>query len=59
VVGMLFEVDFAVKINDSFQTIHKEFIFADSVSKCQGEAETIRNELPHNRNHHIYIFIGD
>jgi hypothetical protein len=54
---MLFEVDFAVKINGNFQTVHKEFVFAESVSDCQDKAETIRNELLVNNNHHVHIFI--
>jgi hypothetical protein len=56
---MVFEIDFALKINGSFQTFHKELIFAGSVSECQDMAEAIRAELPHNQNYQVYIFIGD
>lgn len=54
---MLYEVDFSIKVNDSFCTIHKEFIFAQSVSECQDQAEIILQELPQSKNHHVRIFI--
>ena len=54
---MLFEVDFALKINGTFQTISKDFIFAESVSECQDKAEEIRKKLRHSKNQNIYIFI--
>ena len=54
---LLFEVDFALKINGNFQTVHKEFIFAESVSECQFEAESIREELFIRKNQHVHIFI--
>jgi hypothetical protein len=54
---MLFEVNFAVKINGNFQMIHKAFVFAESVSDCQGKSESIREELSLYKNHHIHIFI--
>ncbi|NEX77397.1 hypothetical protein G4Z05_00585 [Bacillus thermocopriae] len=57
VVLMLFEVDFALRINDNFLTIHKAFVLADSVSECQKKAEGIRNELPQNKLHQVHIFI--
>jgi hypothetical protein len=56
---MLFEVDFSIKINGYFQTVHKEFIFAESVSECQDKAESIREELPQNKHNHLHIFIED
>jgi hypothetical protein len=57
VVDMLYHVDFAIKINDSFQVVHKAFIFAESVSECQDKAETMREKLPQNKQHHVLIFI--
>jgi hypothetical protein len=54
---MLYEVDFSVKVNGNFQTIHKEFIFADSVSECQDKAESIRDLLSQNKQQHVHIFI--
>jgi hypothetical protein len=54
---MVFEVNFALKFNGNFQTIHKAFVFAESVSDCQEKSESIRDELALNKNHHIHIFI--
>lgn len=54
---MLFEVDFSIKISESFSTIHTAFIHAQSVSECQGEAETIRDTLPQIKEHQVHIFI--
>lgn len=54
---MVFEVDFAVQINNSFHTVQKAFIFADSVSECQDKAESLRDELIQSKNHHVHIFI--
>ncbi|MBT2722280.1 hypothetical protein [Bacillus sp. ISL-46] len=54
---MLFEVNFAVKINGNFQNVHKAFVFAESVSDCQEKSKSIREELSINKNHHIHIFI--
>lgn len=56
---MLFEVDFSIKVNDSFCTVHKQFIFAQSVSECQEQAEEILETLPQQKSHHVYIFIED
>jgi hypothetical protein len=54
---MVYPVDFSIKINGNFQTIHKAFIFADSVSECRDKAEDMCNDLPQNKNHHVHIFI--
>jgi hypothetical protein len=54
---MLYEVDFAIKINQCFQTVHKAFIDAESVSECQDHAEEVREQLPVNQNNHVHIFI--
>lgn len=54
---MLYEVDFSIKFNDSFNTIHTAFIHAQSVSECQGEAKAIRATLPQIKEHQIHIFI--
>jgi hypothetical protein len=54
---MLYEVDFSLKINGMFKSVHKAFIFADSVSECQDKAESIRDELPQNNKQYIHIFI--
>jgi len=59
VVVMLFEVDFALRINGNYQTIHTAFVAADSVSECMDKAEGIRDELPQSKNQHVHIFIGD
>jgi hypothetical protein len=54
---MIYPVDFSIKINHSFCTIHSELIFADSVSECQEKAENIRDHLPQHRKQHVHIFI--
>lgn len=54
---MLYKVDFSIKVNDSFCTVHKVFIFAESVSECQDKAEEIRDTIPQNENNDIRIFI--
>lgn len=53
----MFEVDFSIKINGCFQTIHKAFIDAESVSECQAHAEEERAQLAQDKDHHIRIFI--
>lgn len=55
---MLYEVDFAIKVNGSFSTIYTAFVQALSVSECQFKAEEIRDSLPQARNHNVQIFIG-
>jgi hypothetical protein len=57
VVEMVFEVNFALKVNGKFHVVHKAFVFAESVSDCQEKSEGIREELSLNKNHHIHIFI--
>lgn len=54
---MIFPVDFAIKINDSFCTVHTALIFAQSVSECQDKAEKIRKNLPQFKKHNVHIFI--
>ncbi|MCM3663476.1 hypothetical protein M3204_03620 [Mesobacillus subterraneus] len=54
---MLFEVDFAIKINNCFQTVHKAFIDAESVSDCMYQAEEEIEQLPVNKSNQIHIFI--
>ncbi|GAA0313606.1 hypothetical protein GCM10008967_00110 [Bacillus carboniphilus] len=56
---MLFSVDFDIKINQSFSTVHTEIIPAISISECQDKAEQIREQLPLNQNNHIHIFIEE
>jgi hypothetical protein len=58
-VELLFEIDYALKIQGSFYTVFKEFVFADSVSECRSKAETIREELELKNKQQIHIFIGD
>lgn len=58
-VELLFEIDYALKINGNFYTVFKEFVFADSVSECWGKAEPIREELELKNKQQIHIFIGD
>lgn len=55
---MLFEVDFSIKVNDSFCTVHTAFIHAQSVSECQFQAESIRDSLQQYKQHQIHIFIA-
>lgn len=54
---MLFEVDFAIKINNCFHTVHKAFIDAESVSDCMYQAEEEKEQLPANESNQIHIFI--
>jgi hypothetical protein len=54
---MVFEVNFAIKINGNFKSVHQAFVFAEGVSDCQEKSEGIREELPQNKKHQIHIFI--
>lgn len=54
---MLYPVDFSIKLNGSFQTIHSELIYASSVSECQETAKSIRKELPQHQHYEVHIFI--
>jgi hypothetical protein len=54
---MVYEVDFSIKVDNVFRTIYKAFIYADSVSECQHEAELIRDSLARHKNNKIHIFI--
>lgn len=54
---MLFEVDFAIKINESFCTIYIAFLQAETVSECHSQATEIANTLPQSKNHEVHIFI--
>jgi hypothetical protein len=54
---MLFEVDFTIKVHGSFHSVHKAFVFANSVSECQDKAEQIRAELRQDKNNQVHIFI--
>jgi hypothetical protein len=54
---MLFEVDFAIKVYGSFHTVHKEFVYANSVSECQDKAEQIREDLRQHKSNQVHIFI--
>lgn len=54
---MLFEVDFSIKVNESFCTIHTAFIHAQSVSDCRYQAEEIRDSLHQSKRNQIHIFI--
>lgn len=56
---MLYAVDFAIKLNGTFHTIHTAFIEAISVSECQHKAEEMREELPQAKTQHIRIFIEE
>jgi hypothetical protein len=51
---MLFSVDFSIRVNGNFQTVHTELIFANSVSECKQEAMKISNTL---QQEDIHIFI--
>lgn len=55
---MIFEVDFAIQINNDFQTIHKELIFAESVTECMDKAKRTKERLFQKENHKVHIFIG-
>jgi hypothetical protein len=54
---MLYEVDFSIKINGRFKSLHKELIFANSVTECRDKAKLIRDELLQNDKNQIHIFI--
>lgn len=51
---MLFSVDFSIRVNGNFRTVHTELIFANSVSECKRVAKEISNTLQH-ENIHIFI----
>ncbi|MFD2442901.1 hypothetical protein ACFSO7_02775 [Bacillus sp. CGMCC 1.16607] len=55
---MLFEVDFSIKIDGDFYTVHTELIPALSVSECKIMAENIKQDLRRIHVQEIYIFIG-
>jgi hypothetical protein len=54
---VLYEVDFAEKINECFYTIHNELIYAGSVSECKHQAKEIRDTLNQYQKREIHIFI--
>lgn len=54
---MLYSVDFSIKINGDFHTIHTAFIHAESVSRCNDLAKNIKADLLGNKNQNIHIFI--
>jgi hypothetical protein len=54
---MVYEVNFVIKINGNFQSVHRAIVFAESVSDCQEKSESIREELSQNKKQHIHIFI--
>lgn len=54
---MIYEVDFAIKLHGTFQTIYTAFIEAMSVSECQYKAEKIKENLPQDKTQDIRIFI--
>lgn len=54
---MVYPVDFSIKVNGSFCTVHTVLIYANSVSECWNKAEGVRDMLPHNKSHQIHIFI--
>lgn len=56
---MVYEVDFAIKVKNTFCTIRTAFIQAISVSECLAKAEEIRDSLPDAQKQDIRIFIGD
>ncbi|NNU91845.1 hypothetical protein ETC01_00665 [Geobacillus sp. NFOSA3] len=43
--NMLFEVEFTIKENGSFQTIHTALVYALSVSECRQIASEIADQL--------------
>lgn len=55
---MIYSVDFCVKENENFQTIHTEDIAALSVSECNKVAKEIRNTLSESKNINVYYFIA-
>lgn len=54
---MLYAVDFDIKVNQRFCTVHTAFIHASSVSECMNKAEEIKESLPANKSHQVHIFI--
>ncbi|MBS4191780.1 hypothetical protein KHA94_16440 [Bacillus sp. FJAT-49705] len=55
---MLYSVDFSVRVNNIFSTIHTAFIPAISVSECMHLAEEMKANLTENNKQQIYIFIA-
>lgn len=57
---MIFTVDFSIKVNGLFSTIHTALIQAISVSECMYKAECMKDEkLIEFRNQQVHIFIED
>ncbi|MFE4522160.1 hypothetical protein ACFRCQ_08375 [Cytobacillus firmus] len=54
---MLFSVDFSIRVNESFQTVHWAFIPAESVTECREVAQEIKANLPESQKHQVHIFI--
>ncbi|MGD6845260.1 hypothetical protein ACQCVH_22410 [Bacillus infantis] len=54
---MLFSVDFDIRINESFCTVHTAFVPAESVSECMDIAEGMKETIPANKDHYVHIFI--
>lgn len=54
---MLYEVDFSVKVSDSFCTIHTAFVLACSVSECMAKAQEIKESLEPRHGNQIFISI--
>lgn len=55
---MLYEVDFTVRVNETFSTILTAFIHAISVSECMSIAEDMKLELPASKDSEVFIFIA-
>jgi hypothetical protein len=51
---MLFPVDFSIRVNGNFHTVHTELIFANSVSECKQLANEISKTLSQ-ENIHIFL----
>ncbi|TCJ05068.1 hypothetical protein [Cytobacillus praedii] len=56
---MIYSVDFSIKINDRFSTIHTAFVYALSVSECRKSVKEIKNKLAASQKHDIHIFIEE
>jgi hypothetical protein len=54
---MVYSVDFTIKVQDSFCTIHTELICATSVSECMDMAEKVKEHIHQKRKQKVHYFI--
>ncbi|CEG25973.1 hypothetical protein [Bacillus sp. B-jedd] len=54
---MVYEIDFSIKVNGNFRSIHNALVQAKSVTECQTIADEIRQEIHPTDYQEIHIFI--